>query len=109
MLIFDSCERLRITNVTSRLLDALIRLSELSKLNISVIFISPLPWDRMMPNIDYLRYPRLHFVIRNHPANVVYGVDTFRNILHLGIGYKIGFWPSALRDISLRRVHPLLF
>ena len=58
---------------------------------------------------DYLRYPRLHFVIRNHPANVVYGVDTFHNILHLGIGYKIGFWPSALRDISLRRVHPLLF
>ena len=46
ILIFDSCERLRSsTNVTSRLLDALIRLSELSKLNISVIFISPLPWS----------------------------------------------------------------
>ena len=28
----------------------MIRLSELSKLNISVIFISCLPWDRMMPN-----------------------------------------------------------
>ena len=57
---------------------------------------------------DYRRYPRLHFVIRNHPANVTYGIDTFRNILHLGIGYKIGFWPSALRDISLRRVQPVL-
>jgi hypothetical protein len=58
---------------------------------------------------DYLRYPRLHFVIRNHPANVSYGDDTFRNILHLGIGYKVGFWPSTLRNISLRRDQPVFF
>jgi hypothetical protein len=58
---------------------------------------------------DYLRYPRLHFVIRNHPANVIYGDDTFRNILHLGIGYKVGFWPSTLRDVSLRRGQPVIF
>jgi origin recognition complex subunit 5 len=51
-LVFDSCERLRSTNVSSRLLDSLIRLSELSKLNISVIFISCLPWDRMVPAIS---------------------------------------------------------
>jgi hypothetical protein len=53
---------------------------------------------------DYLRYPRLHFVIRNHPTNRTYGDETFQNILHLGIGYKIGFWPSTLRNISLRQV-----
>lgn len=53
---------------------------------------------------EYLRYPRLHFVIRNHPTNTTYGDETFQNILHLGIGYKIGFWPSTLRNISLRQV-----
>ena len=63
ILIFDSCERLRSsTNVTSRLIDALIRLSELSKLNISVIFISPLPWDRMMPNISATFVPAVLFL-----------------------------------------------
>jgi hypothetical protein len=53
---------------------------------------------------EYLRYPRLHFVIRNHPTNTTSGDETFQNIIHLGIGYKIGFWPSTLRNISLRQV-----
>ena len=52
IIIFDSCERLRSSSSSSKLLDALIHLSELSQLNISVIFISSLPWDRMMPNIS---------------------------------------------------------
>ena len=52
IIILDSCERLRSSNSSSKLLDALIHLSELSQLNISVIFISSLPWDCMMPSIS---------------------------------------------------------
>ena len=51
---------------------------------------------------EYLRYPRLQFVIRNHPQNVADGLDAFDNVLPLGIGYKVGFWPSNLRDVSSR-------
>jgi hypothetical protein len=51
---------------------------------------------------DYLRYPRLEFVLRNHPKHDSAAFDNYENVLHLGIGYKIGFWPSYLRNISSR-------
>jgi origin recognition complex subunit 5 len=43
------------------MLDSLIRLSELSQFNISVIFISSLAWDRMMPNVSATPVPTALF------------------------------------------------
>jgi hypothetical protein len=50
---------------------------------------------------SYFRYPKLDFVLRNHPS---IDLQSFINVIPLGLGYKIKFWPSALRNISLRRV-----
>lgn len=53
---------------------------------------------------SYLRYPRLDFVLRNHPRNETFDLETFANVVPLGLGYKIGFWPPHLRNITARQV-----
>jgi origin recognition complex subunit 5 len=58
---FDSCERLRNSSSCSKLLDALVRFSELSQSNITVIFISSLPWDRLMPYVSATPVPTVFF------------------------------------------------
>jgi len=51
---------------------------------------------------EYLRYPRLDVVVRQYPKYTPYEAESFGNILSIGLGYKGGFWPSALRNISTR-------
>ncbi len=51
---------------------------------------------------SYLRYSKLDFVLRNYPRHETSDLGRFINVIPLGLGYKINFWPSALRNISLR-------
>jgi hypothetical protein len=51
---------------------------------------------------EYLRYPRLDVVVRQYPKYTSYEAESFGNILSIGLGYKGGFWPSELRNISTR-------
>ena len=58
---------------------------------------------------SYLRYPKLDFILRNHPRNETSDLEHFINVVPLGLGYKIRFWPNALRNISIRQVTRLKF
>jgi len=51
---------------------------------------------------SYLRYPKLDFVLRNHPRNETFDLEYFIHVVPLGLGYKIRFWPNALRNISMK-------
>nr|XP_012219212.1 PREDICTED: origin recognition complex subunit 5 [Linepithema humile] len=90
VLVFDKCHRIRHFDVT--FLPAVLRLKELSGINICTIFISEITWDKFNTKIGALMPVKIHFsqytkdemaqlLLLDKPAK--YEVDFYKNYLNL--------------------------
>ncbi|XP_025074011.1 LOW QUALITY PROTEIN: origin recognition complex subunit 5 [Pogonomyrmex barbatus] len=90
VLVFDKCHKIRHFDVT--FLPAIVRLKELSGINICTILISEIVWDKFNTKIGILRPIKIHFpqytkdelaqlLLLDKPVN--YDMDFYKNYLNL--------------------------